>query len=423
MTIAINARVRSTSVLLAAMLAAGSALASSGPTAPDWRKPWVQAADPAAAAAQSDEYAWHLFVAINWPADTRARAPNRSTRFGADGPVVWETWADAEDIYLARGADPGPWRRGRPAPVVADRSRFETFSLKDLPNARHIVDGRMVPLTDPIASAKRLTEIRMNRAAFEYLRARELYNVEGQLRAAAADGVHFPSGAAEVKAKWRPIRADERARYHTLEVKMADGSLRLYGLTALHVVSKDLPNWFWATFEHVDNASLPDGEGWQLPTRDRFACGASAADCNRAPNGIGLEGTVWQNYRLRGTMTNFVEGEDRPVLLANSELEAGMQNSSSCMTCHARSAIALVGGMPLRLPVFDTSGSAAGGAADHAADGGLAPRRGSYGLPSARWFDGPASAETAADASGRPLFHSLDFVWSLSKAQSKKRGS
>jgi hypothetical protein len=376
----------------------------------DWHKPWTEAHDARQAAVNSDEYAWRLFVALNWPADTTARAADPSARLGADGPVVWEVWQNAQDVYLDDGVDPGPWVTSRApalAVAVASENRFETFSLKDFPNARHIVGGKMVPLTDPAASSRRLTEIRMNRAAFEYIRARELYNLDGQLRAiTVGPAVTFPAASTEVKAKWRPIRSDEQARYHTVKVRFADGTERLYGLTALHIVSKDLPQWFWATFEHVDNPTLPSGEGWQLPSSDRFSCAGEQSDCNRAPRGIGLEGTVWQYYRLRGTLTRFVDDSSRPLLLASSELETGMQTTSSCITCHSRSSLAVVGGVPTRLPIFDMTAMGATSLA-------TGERRGYVGPPLAQWFEDPANNE-------RRLFQPLDFVWSLSKARPRR---
>jgi hypothetical protein len=392
-------------LLLAVMTTASTALDS---TALDWSNPWQPPQDSRLAAANPDEYAWRLFVAVNWPADTRKRAANPTKRPGEDGPVVWETWQNAQRVYLEDGSDPGPWVAGQFAPDNAAASRFETVSLKDAPNARHIVGGKMVPLTDPAASARRVTEIRMNRPAFEYIRAQELYNLDGQLRVLTTGRpISFPSTSIEIKAKWRPIQADEQSRYHTLKVRFADGSSRLYGLTALHIVSKALPQWLWTTFEHVDNPTLRDADGWQLPSIDRFACAGVSTDCNRAPHGIGLEGTVWQNYRLRGTLTRFVDDSNRPVLLASSELEAGMQKTSSCITCHARSSIGLVDGTPTRLPVFDMS-----------ATGGVVPatlgeRRGYVGMPQPEWFE-------RTSTSGKPLFAQLDFVWSLSKARPHK---
>jgi hypothetical protein len=385
-----------------------SALAQAAQTSP-----WLESHNPHQATTNPDEYAWHLFIALNWPANTTTRRPDPSSPLGADKPVVWETWQNATDVYLQDGQDPGPWIMGRRATSTpmsatpATQTRFETFSLKDISNARHIVAGKMVPLTNPTANAKRLTELRMNRTTFDYIRAHELYNLDGQLRmVAAGQPVKFPPASTEIKASWRPIRPEERARYHTLEVRLADGTEQLYGLTALHIVSKDAPQWFWATFEHADNPTRPDADAWQLPSSDRFACGGDAADCNRAPIGIGLEGTVWQNYRLRGTLTRSVDTANRPLLLANSELEAGMQKSSSCITCHARSSLALVGGAPTRLPIFDT-------AARDDKSPAAAERRGYVGLPLAQWFEGAGSA-------GKPLFKQLDFVWSLSKARPRR---
>jgi hypothetical protein len=380
-------------------------LAAPSASALDWRQPWVEPQDAAAARDQSDEYAWRLFIALNWPADPMTRTADPASPLGADRPVVWETWRSAGDVYLEDGNDPGPWNtRGRLQALPAER-RFETFSLKDLPNVRHVVGGVMVPLVDPLSAARRLTEIRLNQTTFQFVRSRELYNVEGQRRAAASRlGLSFPYGAKEVKAKWRPISAAERSRYHTALVTLADGTQRLYGLTALHIASKDLPTWFWATFEHVDNPALPDAEGWQLPSRDAFACRGAPADCNRAPRYVGLAGTVWQYYRLRGTMTKFVDAAGVAQRLANSELETGFQTTASCITCHSRASIGTRAGAPVRLPIFDvTAGPSAGD---------ILARRGFTGTPQARWFDGDEQAAVT--------FRPLDFVWSLSKARPKK---
>jgi len=315
---------------------------------------------------------------------------------GADRPTVWETWKNSADIFLHDGADPGPWN----GPPLTDDRRFEVISPRDFPNLKHIVNGRMVPVADPLADAKRLVEVRVNRLSFEYIRAHRLYNVEGQLAAVANGGrVSFPSGAIDVKAAWRPIEAAEASRYHTLTIKLADGSRRLYGLTALNIAAKNRPNWFWASFEHADNQLRADGDGWLHPSRDTFACRGRPSDCNGSPTKIGLEGTVWQYYRLRGTLTRFVDAANRPLLLGNSELEAGLQATASCITCHARASIGEVDGTPTRLPVFKA--------------GSL--RNGYVGRPDPEWFRG-------TDATGHryPAFQPLDFVWSLSQAASER---
>jgi hypothetical protein len=185
-------------------------------------------------------------------------------------------------------------------------------------------------------------------------------------------------------------------------VRLDSGETRLYGLTALNVAAKVLPTrerhatpaarWLWASFEHVDNARRVAGEGWQLPSRDAYACPETPDACDRVPAGLGLAGTVWQNYRLRGTLTDYVDAEGRPQRLGNSELEAGLQSTSSCMTCHARAALAVADGRPRRMSVFATS-----------------ERRGSIGVPEPAWY--------RADGLD---YRSLDFVWSLSQAKPRR---
>lgn len=364
----------------------------------DWTQPWQEPQACEDAAQSSDEYAWRVFVALNWPAREDGQGADPHAALGSQSPSVWETWSSANDIFRSDGADPGPWSgAGQPGSVVSIGSaRFEAFSARDLPNLQRVQNGRMVPVKDPLASAARLTEIHMNRAGYDYIRERGLYNTEGQLRVLdTAVKVEFPAATKEVKAKWRLISEAERGRYHTLTVTLADGTRRLYGLTALHVVTKDLPSWFWATFEHVDNPQLPGNDGWQAPSRDSFACGTANRACNRAPPGVGLEGTVWQNYRLRGTLTTFVDPQGRPSSLANSELEAGMQPTASCITCHSRAGIGVVAGQPIRLPIFDTS-------TDSQPDSHS--RRGFMGVPRQEWFE-----------NGR--IRQLDFVWSMAKAR------
>jgi hypothetical protein len=369
----------------------------------DWSHPWQEPRSAADASLHSDEYAWRVFIALNWPANRYGTDSNQS--LASQSPAAWETWSSANDIFRPDGTDPGPWSR-----IAADQTqhegagavpigsgRFEAFSARDLPNLQRVEKGIMVAVKDPLAAARRLTEIHMNRAGYDYIRTRRLYNTDGQLRILASGvPVAFPAGTKEVKAKWRVINETERGRYHTLTVILPDGTRRLYGLTALHVVTKDLPTWFWATFEHVDNPQLPGNEGWRAPSRDSFACGSAEPACNRAPRGIGLQGTVWQNYRLRGTLTAFVDAAGQPNLLANSELEAGMQPTASCITCHSRAGIGAVEHQPIRLPIFDTS------TADSQPDPHL--KRGFIGTPRAEWFE-----------NGR--IQSLDFVWSMAKAK------
>ncbi len=292
-------------------------------------------------ASAGDAEAWRIFALLNPP--------------GRQQPAVWESWPSAADTFRKDGADPGPWQGGPPSGT----QRFELITPADFPNLRHIVGGRMVPVTDPLAMAKQLVEVRLNSASYDFIRTRQLYTVAGQRRAVAQGRLEFPAGAIQLKAGWRPITPSERPRYHTLTLRLADGSSRLYGLAALNLAAKTPNGWLWASFEHTDAA----GSG---------------------------------HYRLRGTQTSYLDTRNRPVRLGNAVLEAGLGNSASCMTCHARATLSM-DGAPARLPVF--------------APAPPGVRRGYVGTPDPGWFG-------HADAQGnwQTTYASLDFVWSLSQA-------
>ena len=375
--------------------------------------PWEVPTDAAAAARDPDRFAWQMFVALTWPADVDSRAPAVDRPYGDPGPVMFETWALSDQVYLPKGAQPPTWDE-------IPWSGARTLSTRAVP--RQIALFRQEDPVPPGSKGHQQEEVRLNRATFDYIRDNGLYSIEGQQwffynRAPVA----FPVGAIEVKAVWRLIGEEDKARYQWTAMRDPKSKKTYtYGLTALHIASKVLPHWFWATFEHVDNpyrAGIHD-EGWLNPSRDSVACPAGFLDCNRAPAGFGLEGTRWENYRLRGSQIDYVDGNGNPVILANSELETGFQQSASCMTCHGRSTIGpnrnaaasfafgpdnkdhpATAPEAMRLPVFKTL-----------PDGQTvslngAPEPGAFLLP------GQAAGGTARYAS-------LDFVWSLVEADS-----
>jgi hypothetical protein len=247
-------------------------------------------------------------------------------------------------------------------------------------------------------------EVRLNRSSLEFISANRLYSLSEQ-RKLAAEGkleIEFPLNGKEVKAHW--IRLDDPAdhtRYHT--AIGSDGAV--YGLVAFHITTKDLPKWFWATWEHVDNETrwpnaFPTAfAGWSVRPRDQFACAGKPLDCEEIPKGIGLEGTKWENYRLKATQVDWVTEFGEPTRVVNSKIEGGfVQNESSCISCHA---LALIGDksgpMPFRifkLPPID----------------GRLPNF--IGVVAAA--DRVANTGTGTEESTN--FLQLDFVWSLRNA-------
>jgi hypothetical protein len=378
---------------------------------------WEEPQDTEAALLTSDTYAWRLFVALNWPADLAQRSADSTKKLGDLGPVVWESWkyssGKLDEVFLDGGRDPGPWLPGRTFQPVKIQD-LESLPLQQL--GRVPKGKRFHPLFEPSTATTGNNENHMNRAAFELIRSRNLYNVEGQeqlfrdaaaiwARARSEDrpidvreyALNFPFAAKEVKAQWRPINESDKARYHWQDFIDKTGKKIAYGLTALHITTKDLPNWFWATFEHVDNPKRPKSEPWIVPSRDM------AAGPDGYPTGMGIEGTRWENYRLRGTQIDFVDATGAPTILANSQIEEGFQTTSSCISCHARAAIGAPSNLPAgdRISIFERkypSGVVVG----------------SIGAPGSGLFTRTTFDD---DVTGRLDYLPLDFVWSLMRAK------
>jgi hypothetical protein len=230
-------------------------------------------------------------------------------------------------------------------------------------------------------------EIRRNKPDFEFIVKNNLWFLEG-LQAAfnKGDPISFPIAAIEIKAKWKPITEGEKPSYHW----NVDNSNKLFGLTALHIMTKDLPNWVWATWEHLDN---PD-RCKTLGCHDSFGVtnnGKVSPALKALFKQAGM-GPNWENYRLDGAQIDFTDPTGRPTLLANSIIEHGFVATSSCITCHARATFDATG---RPLAIFRPDGQ-------------------SYnGTPDPNWFYTSTNPP-------KTLYLQGDFVWSFHLASPAK---
>ena len=340
---------------------------------------------------EPDKFAWMLFVEINKPA--RAGAKDR----------VWERWALDEDIFANPNVTPA-W----PDAGFRDTQQPTPKRLRPITQLQLALQEARVPRRRAARRRGRAPEagfvprragvgeeVRMNKATFEHIVDNNLWYVEGQ-EAAFAKGakIDFPVESKEVKAVWEPITEAQKPRFYW-QLNTADG--KTYGLVALHIITKDLPNWTWATFEQVDN---PD-RCKQGECRDAFGLTPDGQQPSPAlltmMRNAGL-GREWEYYRLNGAQTEFTDSTGRPTLLGNSVIESGFVSSSSCITCHARATIgARNPNSPRanRLSVFKSS----------------PPPISDNGTPDPRWFytdpNNPATRK----------YLQLDFLWSLFRAK------
>jgi hypothetical protein len=298
-----------------------------------------------------DQTAWQLFVQVN----TRASGTN----------ATFETWASDTDTF-----QPNPRFPATPAPLALRRPVVPLLGREALQKA-----GRLLPAVPPGVGASE--ETRRNRPAFDFIVQNNLYKVSG-LRAAFGNTLPFPVDAIEIKANWIPVAqipAFTNNRVTAPQVPQlyhvntgSDGNQ--WALVSMHVISKLVPSWTWATFEHKFNPARCDIIG----CRDAFGAQPPVVqpnpqpsqgypDCTKTPaltamlQAANLE-PMFANYCLKGSQVDFIDNTGLDVRLGNSVTENGFVDQSSCMTCHGRAA-------------FDQTGQATSGGGFN--DNGSAP--------------------------------------------------
>ena len=382
-------------------------------------------APPSEAATNPDKVAWEIFTQINQRAEgancldldlpsdgrTAGLSVNQTSR-----KVCWQRWADAgaQGVYADPDREP-EW----------PTSQREMTELRPSKENLELARARVSPISLDSAGvpspsgeifgleADVEVESRMNRATLDYIRCQGLWNKDGQvaalgeINARRREEIQFPYGATEVKAGWRKLcdgdgrncQAKE-AYYWRLQRSQDSSRQEVWGLVALHVMSKVLPNWLWATWEHKDNPEIykvkryrhdvfgyANGDGPSMSLRELFGKAGFGA------------GSAWWNYRLIGTQVNTVRSTGEATYLGNSILEQPVIDSSSCMTCHTRVA---VNGKGVYLPINRRSspGNSAGESYN--------------GSPDPLWF-----LDQSSTTSFRFAWLPLDYVTSLRNAKWK----
>ena len=266
------------------------------------------------------------------------------------------------EVFKRPATKPAEWdslRAGQPEKVLSAPAKNSPLILVpgfNIDAFDRIQSSSAAPMFVPFPEEASEDEVRMNRVTFDTVRDEGLYSIEGLLRRydkVRSNGdnsallITFKQGSKEVKARWQQIAEADKERYHwrLLKRRQPDGSIKdeVWGLIALHIITRDLPNWFWADFTHVDTekelswcATPKDPDGVTCP-RDSTTRGPKAPS---GKDGIRTEtlGTKWANYILKGTQANFVTSTGAATVLSNPKIEEGFQKSS-CITCHANATV------------------------------------------------------------------------------------
>lgn len=370
-----------------------------------------------------DNLAWETFLALSWPVPdplVERGVPDRQNVVGGlvqhgegggkispTGPTVWESYKDTADLFLSDGHNnpvaPAPFDAAEtipPAcrnlaanhPGAARRTLMMEAKISDvLEDFKQAFTGQ--PLIDQNGQ-KVWYEVKVNRAYYDYVVDNGFWDSRKQ----QGKTISFPSSsnttleepAVKVKAAWKVMgllgsrQPDDPKKFYTTEALIYDSEAgtctkELVGLVGLHVVQKTdlLPQWMWATFEHVDNApdktgpvpgkqynffssqcagcpfnKPPSKTNPDFPTQvvrvvpvDSVAAGANslfqpALQALRADN-------VWQNYMLVNAQwagnRDPVGTPTQPKFLANTTMETYLQepvddpgSPHGCINCHGK---------------------------------------------------------------------------------------
>ena len=221
-----------------------------------------------------DKFAWKLFLEVDRKAERQGPIGGKAGN-PMSNDAVWETWADDPQTFPN---DPDPSNPPRWPNAGQARSKAKTLAPRlrrraellrmRRPQVETVAIGKLTPggFSAPDGNGVG-EEVHRNKVTFDYIVENGLWYREGIAaffdKAAKAVGddvdfasktVNLPRASIEVKANWIVIDEKDKPKFHW----NYNGEGQLLGLVAMHIISKDLPNWFWCTFEHVDNPGRGD---------------------------------------------------------------------------------------------------------------------------------------------------------------------
>jgi hypothetical protein len=297
---------------------------------------------PTAMAASPEETAWQLFVASTCPVGESTSYPY----------VTWEKWIEQNQLYQAQqaplAAETQNSTRRFHASVLAGSRKKKGAAFKALVattgcNSEPSIFGRVL-----------CEEVRLNPASLSYVTANNLYRNSGQaLFVKDGKPFVFTAPSIEIKADW--IKLKDCSPLEGVHVETIGGDC--YALAGMHLISKLIDKWVWATFE-PQNITTNARRCQELGCSDNWGSApptSSGASTNLTPAlqslmtqaGLAKE---WMNYRLDGVQIDFFKPDGKtPTILGNSVIEGEnavdkkgykwTMNHSSCITCHSQSAI------------------------------------------------------------------------------------
>ncbi len=303
-----------------------------------------------------EETAWRIWVAATCPVN-RKQYPF----------VVWENWLEQDSLYpldpdeglkvpnaLAQNAT-GPLHLLHASPLTLIKDPTLIMTVPGLLGGadQNCNTSRTPPPHQP--NLVICEEVRENGAQEDYVAGTHIWDRAGQEKLAAAHAnIQFPADAVEIKADWIELSSIglDCARLppgFTKSVHVETINGHCFALAGMHLISKLLDNWIWATFEPQNFTTNPN-RCKALGCSDPFGSNPAETRGKHTKLTEQLKNLMtaanlapeWRNYRLDGVQVLFTDNLT-PTLLGNSIIEgenAGVPlTQSSCISCHAASSV------------------------------------------------------------------------------------
>jgi hypothetical protein len=157
----------------------------------------------------------------------------------------------------------------------------------------------------------------------------------------------------EVKVDWVPVTSYSKPTFacpdptNSLYTETINGTC--YALAAIHITSKVMPRWLWATFEPNNEITNPNRcdpklygtcfDPWGTTSNRPYGKGQTAQQSSELRQAMAEAHLppAFNNYFLTGVQTEFVDNYGKPTQLGNSFVEFNQgvpPGKSSCITCH-----------------------------------------------------------------------------------------
>jgi hypothetical protein len=349
-----------------------------------------------------DRVSWCLFLYVNANAST-----------GGNNDALFETWASDNDTFQTNPVWPAPGSQ----PMSLRRPILQHLAQRP--------QGALTPFVLPFSSTQCTPgqlcvgeEVRRNRSTFDFIKDNKLYTREGLK--AYPKMISFPADSIEVKANWVPVSqlgqflansgSPVDPRLYHVNSTSENGQQVQYALVSFHIISKMVPNWTWATFEHMNNPGRCDVLGCydtfgstpsSMAPHTPDNAGKQYPNCTKSPAltalfAAGKIDPAFTNYCLKGTQIDFTDAQGVVTRLGNSVTEQGFLDSASCISCHGRAAYSFVSGgwSANRVFTFNSTPIGPTGPLD----------------PGQFWLYPEKDPMRPQDAA---IFRPADFVWSL----------